>query len=227
MRRPGKPPPHPSVRVGTDREAEVFAPSPGLLIDQFLPSFDVGVVHVDVFPAAPAQCFVAATGLDLFRTPLVQALISIRGWPQRVATTLGRKGAKAAAQAPRPTFRFRDMVDVGWILLGEAPGSQLVLGQVGRPWKGAAVSKQVPTTPEQFTPFDEPGFAKIATSLRVDPYGPRSSILTMETRVALTDETSRRRFRRYWLVIGPFSTLIRRMALRQLAKELRQSPPRD
>ena len=73
--------------------------------------------------------------------------------------------------------------------------------------------------------FDEPGFAKIATSLRVDPYGNDSSILTMETRVAITDDASRRRFRRYWLVIGPFSSLIRRMALRLLATELRRSTP--
>ena len=34
--------------------------------------------------------------------------------------------------------------------------------------------------------------------------------LTTETRVLLTDERSRRAFRRYWLVIRPFSGLIRR-----------------
>ena len=83
----------------------------------------------------------------------------------------------------------------------------------------------VPTTPEQFASFEDPGFAKIATSLRVDAYGNDASILTMETRVAITDDTSRRRFRRYWLVIGPLSSLIRRMALRQLSTELRRSTP--
>jgi hypothetical protein len=83
----------------------------------------------------------------------------------------------------------------------------------------------VPTTPEQFSSFDEPGFAKIAASLRVDPRGSNSSILTLETRVAIPDDTSRRRFKRYWLVIGPFSSLIRRIALRELATELRRSTP--
>ena len=117
------------------------------------------------------------------------------------------------------------MVDVGWILLGETPGVEVVLGQVSRPWKGVATSAHAPTTADQFTSFGEPGFAKIATSLRIDPYGNDSSILTMETRVALTDDESRRRFRRYWLVIGPFSSLIRRMALRLLVIELRRSAP--
>ena len=111
----------------------------------------------------------------------------------------------------------------GWILLAESPGVELVLGQVSCPWKGVAAAGHVPTTPEQFSSFDEPGFAKIAASLRVDPRGSDSTILTLETRVALTDDTSRRRFKRYWLVIGPFSSLIRHLALRELATELRRS----
>jgi hypothetical protein len=194
-----------------------------LLIDQFLPTYDVGVVHADVFRAASARCYLAASELDLFRTPLIRTLIGIRGLPQRVASTVRGRATPITLEAARRTFRFRDMVDLGWISLGETPGVELVLGQVSRPWKGVAVSTDVPATPEQFTGFDESGFAKIAASLRVDPYGSDSSILTIETRVALTDDASRRRFRRYWLVIGPFSSLIRRMAMRLLAKELRRS----
>jgi len=196
-----------------------------LLIDQFLPTYDVGVVHADVFRAAPAQCYLVASELDLFQTPLIRTLIGIRGLPQRVASRLRGRGTTTMPEASRRTFRFKDMVDLGWISLGETPGVEMVLGQVGRPWKGVAVSTQVPTTPAQFRTFGEPGFAKIATSLRVDPYGNDSSIVTMETRVAITDDTSRRRFRGYWLVIGPFSSLIRRMALRLLATELRRSIP--
>ena len=96
---------------------------------------------------------------------------------------------------------------------------------MSRPWKAVASSTDAPTTPEHFTTFDEPGFAKIVTSLRVDRYGNDSSILTVETRVATTDATSRRWLRRYWLLIGPVSSLIRRMALRLLAADLRRSPP--
>ena len=73
--------------------------------------------------------------------------------------------------------------------------------------------------------LDRPGFAKIAASLRVDPYGSGSSILTMETRVAIIDDESRRRFRRYWLLVAPFSELIRRMAMRLLAADLRRPSP--
>jgi hypothetical protein len=196
-----------------------------LLMDQFLPRYDFAVVHADVFRAPPAECYGAASELDLFQAPLVRTLLDIRGLPQRVVGTLRRRGKTTTIATSRRTFRFRDMVGLGWILLGETPGAEMVLGQVSRPWKAVAASTEAPTTPEQFTSFDEPGFAKIAASLRIDPFGNDSSILTMETRVAITDDASRRRFRRYWLLVGPFSSLIRRMALRLLATELRRSAP--
>ena len=72
----------------------------------------------------------------------------------------------------------------------------------------------------EFAAFAGPGFAKIALSLRVQPYGTSGTILTLETRVALTDAASLRRFRRYWRLIGPFSHLVRWLALRQLVADL-------
>ena len=38
--------------------------------------------------------------------------------------------------------------------------------------------------------------------------------LVTETRVRLTDETARRSFRGYWLVVRPFSGLVRRSWLK-------------
>ena len=115
---------------------------------------------------------------------------------------------------PAPAaFAVDDMVRYGWILLGENP-REIVLGQIGRPWEAAGTSRGPAAGPARFAAFGEPGYAKIAFSLWADPHGAASSILTMETRVALTDPGSRRRFRRYWMIIGPFSGLIRRMAMR-------------
>lgn len=197
---------------------------PQLLLDRLLPSYDLAVAHAHVFRVPPAECFRAASDVDLFRAPLVRALLDLRGLPPRLAGVLTLRGAAASPRASRGTFRLKDMVGLGWTLLGETPGSEMVLGQVGRPWKVAATSTDPPLTPERFVSFDSPGFAKIATSLRVDPYGKRSSILTMETRVAATDDASRRRFQRYWLLVGPFSDLIRRTTIRRLAADLRRPP---
>ena len=75
----------------------------------------------------------------------------------------------------------------------------------------------------EFAAFDEPGFAKITLSLRVQPYGAEASILTLETRVGVTDPVSLKRFQRYWAVIGPFSHLVRWIALRLVAADLRHA----
>lgn len=49
---------------------------------------------------------------------------------------------------------------------------------------------------------------KIAIAFEAEPI-PGGSRLTTETRVRALDERTRRRFRFYWLAIGPFSALIR------------------
>lgn len=56
--------------------------------------------------------------------------------------------------------------------------------------------------------LERPGL-KIAIDFRAEPI-PGGSRLSTETRVQATNEQARRRFRLYWLVIGPFSALIRR-----------------
>ncbi|HSI97482.1 MAG TPA: hypothetical protein VK926_03900, partial [Gaiellaceae bacterium] len=66
-----------------------------------------------------------------------------------------------------------------------------------------------PKTVEEFVAFDRPDVAKAVIDFRVEP-----SLLSTETRVHVPDPGSRRKFRRYWLVIRPFSGLIRILMLR-------------
>jgi hypothetical protein len=73
---------------------------------------------------------------------------------------------------------------------------------VGRPWRlreGLA--------------FDgggrEGSLARMAMDFRAE-----NGVLSTETRVLLTDARARRRFRAYWLVVRPFSGLVRRSWLR-------------
>jgi hypothetical protein len=56
---------------------------------------------------------------------------------------------------------------------------------------------------------------KIAIDFRAEPIA-GGSRLTTETRVRTMDERARRTFRLYWLLVGPFSALIRRRWLRAI-----------
>ena len=153
-----------------------------LLLDEILPHPDHAIAHAAVFRARPEQSFSAALDLDILRNPFVRMLVAARG---------------AAAGGERPQrLSLRDMTSppLGWLRLADDPGTELVLGQVSRPWRltdGGAVPA---LSPEAFRDFDTPGYAKVAVSLRAQPYGAAGSILTIETRVALTDAGSRSRF---------------------------------
>jgi hypothetical protein len=120
-----------------------------------------------------------------------------RPLPQRVMRARRAPGKETSIEESPAAFRLMDIVGLGWIRLAQTPGVEMVLGQASRPWQADASSAGAPTTPEQFTNFDELGSAKIVSRFRADPYGSNSSIMTVETRVvATTGATSCRRFRR-------------------------------
>jgi hypothetical protein len=121
-----------------------------LLLDQFLPTWDHEISVSRVFRAPPAEVFDAITNLDLFRLPVARVLLEARGLPGRLADSAARRHGDTVAPEP-PTFRVRDLPARGWILLGERPGSELVYGAVGQPWKGTGgTPPEPPVTAETF-----------------------------------------------------------------------------
>jgi hypothetical protein len=109
-------------------------------------------------------------------------------------------------------------LDLGFGVLGDKPGDEVVVGMIGQPWKlaGGGETRWF-ERPEEFVAFDEPGFVKAAMSFRFEPVGAGTRLST-ETRVLATDAISRRRFWRYWLAIRAGSGLTRRAWLRAAAR---------
>lgn len=201
--------------AGSERSSRPVAEP--LLIDQFMPDYHFSIAFSRVFRAPPERSFETCVESDLFAVPLFRVLIGARRIPQLLVDAV--RQPHSGASSSRPTFRLRDMPSIGWIALGERPGSELTFGVVNKAWKGRAAAPDEPVTPATFLDFDQPGFAKVVESTRVDPYGERASIVTAESRVLCTDEDSRRRFRRYWLAVTPFTHLMRLLALPALARK--------
>jgi hypothetical protein len=63
--------------------------------------------------------------------------------------------------------------------------------------------------PPDFASFGEPGYVKIAWTLRADPSEERRCVFRSETRALATDNESRDRFRRYWALASPGIVLVR------------------
>ena len=68
------------------------------------------------------------------------------------------------------------------------------------------------------------GFAPAAINFRLEDAGKGETLLTTETRVYATDESTRKKFAAYWRVIYPGSALIRVMWLRSIKHRAEQTP---
>src|SRR5262249_13039620 len=101
---------------------------------------------------------------------------------------------------------------LGWGVLAEEPGREVVMGCVTQPWKASPTFRAVPA--DAFTTFNEPDYVKIAWTLRVAPAAPGESIARTETRAIATDPLARAKFRWYWSMFSPGIVLIRHVAVR-------------
>jgi len=177
------------------------------LVDRFIPKYEIREVH-QTRVAAPADVtFLAAHDLDLQRSTIVRAIFT------------GREllmGGERPKREHAPGF-LAEVLDLGWRVLAEEPGRELVLGAVTQPWK--AEVEFLGLAPDEFAAFKEPGYAKIVWTFGVKPVGEKASIFSTETRVVTTDPESRSRFRRYWSVFSPGILLIRYETLRLVRRE--------
>lgn len=184
-----------------------------MLIDRFLPAFEVNEAHEVEIDAPPEIVYAAIRQTDL-RDPVIDALFTVRELPTRLAEKLRGAPTPRAPEA----FTFEDLAktDMPWVLLAEDWGSEFVVGSVGKFWQSDYGWRPVPA--EDFVSFDEPGYAKLALSLSVWPtYG--ATQLRYQARVATTDRTAQASFRRYWRLIRPGVAIVMHRALRRIKAE--------
>jgi hypothetical protein len=98
---------------------------------------------------------------------------------------------------------------------------ELVFWAITRPWELDVISRSV--GPVEFAAFDEPGYAKIAWSLRVEPAGEGQSVVRAETRVTTTDPDSRAKFRRNWAFLVPGIRFPGQLSLKSVKREAERS----
>jgi hypothetical protein len=194
----------PLVGLAWHRYGHVRLPSPDEqdpLLDQFMPEYEVAERH-HVRVAAPAATVLSvAVDIDLHQSLIARGLFRAREL---------LLGANPDA-VERPRGLLAQMTSLGWRVLAEEPGRELVVGSVTQPWLANVVFRGV--SPADFRAFSEPGYVKIVWTLRADRLSDGESIFRTETRVATTDATARAKFRWYWARFSPGIVLIRRVLL--------------
>jgi hypothetical protein len=202
----------PAAAVGAGA-ATTTATAP-LLLDRFLPRYDAFEHHEITVDAPVPAAWAAVRDLDLSRSPVVAALLAVRGIP---ALLTGERSVSRHVGLDA-------ILAAGFVVLADDPPHELVLGVVGRFWQPTSGLRRV--NAGEFEGFDEPGYAKGVWNFTVRADGDDRSVVATETRVHCTDATARRRFLRYWRLIGPFSALIRVLLLRSIARGARTTRTR-
>ncbi len=180
---------------------------PDSMLDRFIPVYEVVERH-QITVEAPASITLAAAGeQNLMSNPVIRTIFLARAW------ALG--GTRETRPLPQHLLPF--VRSIGWRVLAEDCGREIVVAAVTQPWEADVTFHGL--TPDAFAAFKDPGFVKIAWSLRADPLGAERSIFRTETRAIATDPVSRAKFRRYWTFVAPGIWLIRRASLRPLKLE--------
>jgi hypothetical protein len=171
------------------------------VLDLFMPRYEVADRH-RIRIDAPAEVALSAAGqMDLESCAVVHAIFKGREWILR----------SKADDRIRPRGLVEEMKALGWGVLAELPGREIVMGGVTQPWDPNPVFRALP--PDEFPAFNDPGYVKIAWTLRADPAGDGKSVFRTETRAVATDPESRRKFRRYWSFLSAGIIAIRRAML--------------
>lgn len=181
------------------------------LLDRSLPQYDVHLHHEIKIHAPAARTFETVCRADMERSLVVQALFRLR---ELIL------GARHEAAVPAGGL-IEQLQRLGWSIVAEEAGRELVLGAVTQPWKPNPAF--IGLSPGEFVRFNVPGYAKIAVTLRVDAIDEEWSVARTETRVATTDPVSRERFRRYWAFLSPGIEIVRIVLLARLKAEAESS----
>jgi hypothetical protein len=170
------------------------------LIDYWLPEGAFMLEHHSIgISAPPARAFAGTTGLPLRALPFVRALFSIRGIPYQMEMTL------------REMFLTKP-----FLVLEEEKDREIVFGIVGPFWslRRGHLPSGIPRSPDDFRNALKEGRMAAIGNFRADPTSRASTHVWTETWAWSPKPVPTALFTFYWLVIGPWSALIRRMFLK-------------
>jgi hypothetical protein len=178
-------------------------------LDELLSRFDVEEAHTRWVGSSPAEALAAVRAATPGEMPLVRLLYALRSAPALLSRERGLRREKGRPQ-------WEQMLESGFVLLVDEE-DEIILGYAGQPWKLSGGARPRVSSAAAWERFATPGYVKAAMSFRAEA-ADGGTLLTTETRVLATDESSHQRFGRYWRVIRPGSSAIRRSWLRAAAR---------
>lgn len=169
-----------------------------MLLKRFIPEYHFSEYHQISTHASREHIYESIESLDLSPSLITRILYAIRGMPASAVTLKG-------------------MEEVGFRILGKQQNKELVFGIIGKFWRVPPEIINIKNL--EFESFNTKGYAKAAANIMIQETGNNKAIISTETRIVCTSPGSRIRFLMYWMLIRPFSGIIRRELLRIIKQE--------
>lgn len=173
-------------------------------LDHFMPVYEIAERHEIAVDAPWTNTYAAECLVDLQDSPVIRSIFRGR--------EIVLRASPEPATAAQPSAFVAQALSLGWGILAEDPGHEIIMGAVTQPWQANVAFESMP--PDRFAGFQTPDYVKIVWTLVAEPTGPSTSIARTVTRVETTDPQSRSKFRRYWATFSPGIIFIRYEALR-------------
>ena len=165
--------------------------------------------HTLEIAARSADVYEALWTTDLGDSLVIKGLMDLRMLPGRLLRPQKTRNSNQK-------LSLENLIEAGFGLLADEPGREVVLGITGPFWR--PVGNTLPFNKTDFDGSVRPGVARAVWNFTVQQTGEKQTVLSTETRVACGDDASRLKFRIYWLVVRPFSGLIRRIMLKAIKR---------
>jgi hypothetical protein len=185
------------------------------LINEYLPEYDVRVIHRTRVHAPASRIYNAFRSTDLAESVLVRICLALRAFPGAFLSPVrGLRRIRIRLGSP---VTLRDFETHGFRVLAENPPYELLIGLIGSFWKPDG--GLLPVDAVSFKGPQSSGTARVAWNFSIAEQKNGTCDLATETRVICADAKSRRYFGWYWVLVRPGSGLIRRYMLRSIRKK--------
>jgi hypothetical protein len=214
------------VMIGASLPAkEIRVAVPRTQLDQSVPAWQFNEFHSVRIDAPKEKVYTALKQFTAEEILFFHTLV----WLRR----MGRPGPESILNPPPNTPLLAVATKTAFIVLAEESNQEIVVGTlVAAPRGWRPQGERTPDAFKKLLASQQPGFAVAAMNFRLEDCDTTArqdaepcTLLTTETRVYATDAVSRRAFARYWRVIYPGSSLIRRMWLRAIKKRAEAAKP--
>jgi hypothetical protein len=173
------------------------------LLDEVLPNYDVSAEYSTQVRA---------------KVETVYAILQ-KGFPAGSVTKLLmmlRKIPRIFRRHPGPA-----PAEDSFYRLKQLENREIVVGIIGQFWKPVANVVSIHSL-DEFLDFKKEGYCKAAMNLTIQVKTETLCVVKTETRV-LSYGKAKDSFNKYWTLIGPFSGLIRKEALRNIKRQAEKS----